>query len=350
MSTALENEDRDFVTEDDLLAGNELNMETQLTCGEENECAVLKAQSDSMTAVPSKPCVPEAGKETQESHECNATLSDELRRIRIAVEGILNHLISNTGNSVPTPNCQLTPSTTLTCDPPSTSKEAQAESQSKPINQSPEYFVNKNGVDLLKVRGTNVVKYALGFAFNKICSISILGMILGQVGKILGMILGQGGKIMGMILGQVGKIMGMILGQGGKIMGMILGQGGKIMGMILGQVGKILGMILGQGGKILDMILVMILGQVRQDHGHDLGTRRQDHGHDLGTRRQDLGMILGQGGKILGMILGEVGKIMGMILGQGGKIMGMILGQGGKILGMILGQGGKILDKILVHG
>ncbi|KAL5493153.1 hypothetical protein EMCRGX_G014290 [Ephydatia muelleri] len=231
MSTALENEDRDFVTEDDLRAGNELvwvknnnrltvrvaraeaedqkksfledsnsssdddgdcvaknghsekdgkgkkkearyskvgffttgstlveanlddyeNMETQLTCGEENECAVLKAQSDSMTAVPSKLCVPEAGKETQESHECNATLSDELRRIRIAVEG----------NSVPTPNCQLTPSTTLTCDPPSTSKEAQAESQSKPINQSPEYFVNKNGVDLLKVRGTNVVKYAL---------------------------------------------------------------------------------------------------------------------------------------------------------------------------------------------
>ncbi|KAL5510011.1 hypothetical protein EMCRGX_G005476 [Ephydatia muelleri] len=135
------------------------NMETQLTCGEENECAVLKAQSDSMTAVPSKPCVPEAGKETQESHECNATISGELRRIRIAVEAILNHLISNT---VPTPNCQLTSSTTLTCDPPSTSKEAQAESQSKPINQSPEYFVNKNGVDLLKVRGTNVVKYALG--------------------------------------------------------------------------------------------------------------------------------------------------------------------------------------------
>ncbi|KAL5481452.1 hypothetical protein EMCRGX_G021608 [Ephydatia muelleri] len=32
----------------------------------------------------------------------------------------------------------------------------------KPINQSPEYFVTKNGVDLLKVRGTNVVKYALG--------------------------------------------------------------------------------------------------------------------------------------------------------------------------------------------
>eukprot|EP00731_Ephydatia_muelleri_P021408 Em0013g1135a len=184
MSTALENEDRDFVTEDDLRAGNELvwdtlkwgfseqaqpwskqtvddyeNTETQLTCGEENECAVLKAQNDSMTAVPSKPCVPEAGKETQESHECNATLSDELRRIRIAVEAILNHLISNT---VPTPNCQLTSSTTLTCDPPSTSKEAQAESQSKPINQSPEYFVNKNGVDLLKVRGTNVVKYALG--------------------------------------------------------------------------------------------------------------------------------------------------------------------------------------------
>ena len=52
-------------------------------------------------------------------------------------------------------------------------------------------------------------------------------------------------------------------------------------------------MILGQGGKILDMILVMILGQVRLDPGHDLGTRRQDPGHDLGTRRQDLGYDLG---------------------------------------------------------
>eukprot|EP00731_Ephydatia_muelleri_P003886 Em0002g62a len=332
MSTALENEDRDFVTEDDLRAGNELvwdtlkwgfsqqaqpwskqtvddyeNMETQLTCGEENECAVLKAQSDSMTAVPSKPCVPEAGKETQESHECNATISDELRRIRIAVEAILDHLISNT---VPTPNCQLTSSTTLTCDPPSTSKEAQAESQSKPINQSPEYFVNKNGVDLLKVRGTNVVKYALGLLDAlyteeelKQSSFVPVGKSTTSVkpplspermklfedclkqkfsaselkenveairqsctqkcrdkgGKIMGMILGQGGKIMGMILGQGGKILGMILGQGGKILGMILGQGGKILGMILGQVGKILGMILGQGGKILDKILGMIL-------------------------------------------------------------------------------------------
>eukprot|EP00731_Ephydatia_muelleri_P035620 Em0142g2a len=352
MSTALENEDRDFVTEDDLRAGNELvwdtlkwgfsqqaqpwskqtvddyeNMETQLTCGEENECAVLKAQSDSMTAVPSKPCVPEAGKETQESHECNATISDELRRIRIAVEAILNHLISNT---VPTPNCQLTSSTTLTCDPPSTSKEAQAESQSKPINQSPEYFVNKNGVDLLKVRGTNVVKYALGLLDAlyteeelKQSSFVPVGKSTTSVkpplspermklfeGKILGMILGQGGKILDMILV-------MILGQGGKIMGMIFGEGGKILGMIFGQGGKIMGMILGEGGKIL-------------------------------------GMILGQGGKIMGMILGQGGKIMGMILGQGGKIMGMILGQEGKILGMIVGQGGKILDKILgmilVHG
>ena len=31
--------------------------------------------------------------------ECNATLSDELRRIQIAVEAILNHLISNTQNT-----------------------------------------------------------------------------------------------------------------------------------------------------------------------------------------------------------------------------------------------------------
>eukprot|EP00731_Ephydatia_muelleri_P011190 Em0006g84a len=268
MSTALENEDRDFVTEDDLRAGNELvwdtlkwgfsqqaqpwskqtvddyeNTETQLTCGEENECAVLKAQSDSMTAVPSKLCVPEAGKETQESHECNATLSDELRRIRIAVEGILNHLISNTGNSVPTPNCQLTPSTTLTCDPPSTSKEAQAESQSKPINQSPEYFVNKNGVDLLKVRGTNVVKYALGLLDALYTEDELKQSSFVPVGK-------STTSVKPPLSPERMKLFE------GKIMGMILGQGGKIMGMILGQGGKILGMILGQGGKILDKILV----------------------------------------------------------------------------------------------
>ena len=45
-------------------------------------------------------------------------------------------------------------------------------------------------------------------------------------------------------------------------------------------------MILGQGGKILDMILVMILGQVRLDPGHESGRSRQDHGYDLG---HDLG-------------------------------------------------------------
>ncbi|KAL5491799.1 hypothetical protein EMCRGX_G017163 [Ephydatia muelleri] len=297
------------------------------------------------------------------------------------------------GNSVPTPNCQLTSSTTLTCDPPSTSKEAQAESQSKPINQSPEYFVNKNGVDLLKVRGTNVVKYALGLLDALYTEEELKQSSFVPVGK-------STTSVKPPLSPERMKLFEDCLKQ--KFSASELKENVEAIRQSCTQKcrdkGKILGMILGQGGKILDMILVMILGQVRldpghdlgrsrqdhghdlrQDHGHDLGRRRQDPGHDLGTRRQDLGydlghdlgtskimgmilgeggkilgMILGQGGKIMGMILGEVGKIMGMILGQGGKILGMILGQGGKILGMILGQGGKILDKILdmilVHG
>eukprot|EP00731_Ephydatia_muelleri_P009985 Em0005g571a len=335
MSTALENEDRDFVTEDDLRAGNEL-----VWVKNNNRLTVLVARQKpdtlkwgfSQQAQPwSKQTVDDyENMETQLTcgEECNATLSDELRHIRIAVEAILNHLISNTGNSVPTPNCQLTSSTTLTCNPPSTSKEAQAESQPKPINQTPEYFVTKNGVDLLKVQGTNVVKYALGLldalyteeelkqssfvpvgksttsakpplspermklfedCLKQKFSASELKENVEAIrqsctqkcrdkGKIMGMILGQGG----MILGQEGKILGMILGQGGKILGMILGQEGKILGMILGQEGKILGMILGQGGKILDKILGMILVH-GLDLGHDLD---QDHGQDFfaGTR------------------------------------------------------------------
>eukprot|EP00731_Ephydatia_muelleri_P006579 Em0003g827a len=275
MSTALENEDRDFVTEDDLRAGNEL-----VWVKNNNRLTVRVARAEAgyskVGFFTTGSTLVEANLDDYE--ECNATLSDELRRIRIAVEGILNHLISNTGNSVPTPNCQLTPSTTLTCDPPSTSKEAQAESQSKPINQSPEYFVNKNGVDLLKVRGTNVVKYALGLLDALYTEEELKQSSFVPVGKsttsVKPPLSPERMKLF------EGKIMGMILGQGGKIMGMILGQGDKILGMILGEVGKILGMILGQGGKILDKILGMILV-----HGSGPGACHQcgEFGHCVAT-------------------------------------------------------------------
>ncbi|KAL5510145.1 hypothetical protein EMCRGX_G005638 [Ephydatia muelleri] len=211
------------------------------------------------------------------------------------------------GNSVPTQNCQLTSSATLTCDPPSTSKEAQAESQSKPINQSPEYFVNENGVDLLKVRGTNVVNYALGLLDALYTEEELKQLSFVPVGKsttsVKPPLSPERIKLFEDCLKQ--KFSASELKENVEAIRQSCTQKCRDKGRK-----NFLGMILGQGGKILDKILVMILGQ---------------------------------GDKILGMILGEVGKIMGMILGQGGKIMGMILGQGGKIMGMILRQGGKIL-------
>ncbi|KAL5477321.1 hypothetical protein EMCRGX_G024110 [Ephydatia muelleri] len=199
---------------------------------------------------------------------------------------LIKHSI-DTGNSVPTPNCQLT-STTLTCNPPSTSKEAQAESQSKPINQSPEYFVTKNGVDLLKVRGTNVVKYALGLLDALYTEEELKQSSFVPVGK-------STTSVKPPLSPERMKPFEDCLKQ--KFSASELKENVEAIRQSCTQKcrdkGKILGMILGQGGKILDKILVMIMGHVRQDSGHDLGTRRQDSGHDLGTRRQDPGHDLG---------------------------------------------------------
>eukprot|EP00731_Ephydatia_muelleri_P025341 Em0017g424a len=81
--------------------------------------------------------------------------SDELRWIRIAVEGILAHLIANQSNrGIGGPTLNEHPGSPAPLQPPGPSCVA---SSSHPLD----YFLTESGVNLLNLKGVDSSKYAL---------------------------------------------------------------------------------------------------------------------------------------------------------------------------------------------
>eukprot|EP00731_Ephydatia_muelleri_P021502 Em0014g93a len=242
MSTALENEDRDFVTEDDLRAGNEL-----VWVKNNNRLTVRVARAEAEDQ--QKSFLEDSNSSSDDDGDCVAKNGHSEK------DGKGKKKRGNTNTKLSTNIFNKTD-----CDPPSTSKEAQAESQSKPINQSPEYFVNKNGVDLLKVRGTNVVKYALGLLDALYTEEELKQSSFVPVGK-------STTSVKPPLSPERMKLFEDCLKQ--KFSASELKENVEAIRQSCTQKyrdkGKILGMILGQGGKILDKILGMILV-----HGSDV--------------------------------------------------------------------------------
>eukprot|EP00731_Ephydatia_muelleri_P034944 Em0087g13a len=112
------------------------NMETQMPQEQSHESTLA--------------CQPEQDKGKNSNNS-----SDELRRIRIAVEGILAHLIANQSNrGIGGPTLNEHPGSPAPLQPPGPSCVA---SSSHP----PDYFLTESGVNLLNLKGVDSSKYAL---------------------------------------------------------------------------------------------------------------------------------------------------------------------------------------------
>ncbi|KAL5509919.1 hypothetical protein EMCRGX_G005366 [Ephydatia muelleri] len=240
-------------------------METQITSNEKIDCTVRKENLSE----------PRSDKR-KESYE--SIVVDELKLIRVAVEGILTHLRTNSNTVQPTSTTQFQPasiaqvqctSTVPVISPSNSTTLACSSDCAQPVglcgtSHLPEYFRAKSGVDLLKVRGTTVVKYALGLMDALYTEEELSTCSFVPVGKST------------------------------------------------------------TSAKPPLSPTRMTLLEGDQDHGHDHGSRRQDHGHKET-------MIMGQGGKIMATRRPrswvKETKIMAMIMGQVCKILYKILGK-----------------------
>ncbi|KAL5503185.1 hypothetical protein EMCRGX_G010093 [Ephydatia muelleri] len=232
------------------------NMETQMPQEQSHESTLA--------------CQPEQDKGKNSNNS-----SDELRQIRIAVEGILAHLIANQSNrGIGGPTLNEHPGSPAPLQPPGPSCVA---SSSHP----PDYFLTESGVNLLNLKGVDSSKYALSLLDAlyseeelKTSSMKLLEDCLrkkfgdedfkensGSIRASCSQKCRDRGKSKAKKEQMQDQFVGWMLyhaqDQGGKearSWPRSRGQGSKIMAKIWGQGGKIMAKIWGQGGKIIAKI------------------------------------------------------------------------------------------------